>query len=280
MIRILICTALVAGVLIVYGQVAGHDFINFDDPSYVTKNRHVQDGLTWKGLTWALTTDHAANWHPLTWLSHMLDWELFGANPAGHHWTSMLIHLANTILLFGLLENMTGSRAKSALVAALFAFHPLHVESVAWISERKDVLYTFFWFLALLSYFRYTTRPSLLRYVSTTVFFVLSLAAKPMAVTFPFLLFVIDFWPLKRFGWNRRFSWNIIREKVPFFVLVAVSCTLTLWAQLGGGAVAPLVHVSFARRLANAIASYGEYLIHTIWPADLTVFYPLYHRWK
>ncbi len=280
MIRILVCASLAAGVLIVYGQVGGHDYINLDDSDYVTQNRHVQDGLSLKGVAWALTANHATNWHPLTWLSHMLDWELFGANPAGHHWTSMLIHLANTILLFGLLENMTGARAKSALVAALFAFHPLHVESVAWISERKDVLYTFFWFLALLSYFRYTTKPSLLRYASTVVFFVLSIAAKPMAVTFPFLLFVIDFWPLKRLGWNRRFSWNIIRDKVLFIVIAAISCTLTLWAQLGGGAVATLVHVSFARRLVNAIASYSEYLIHTVWPTELTVFYPLNQRWS
>ncbi len=276
-VRLLICLAIAAGVLAVYGQVAGHGFINFDDPDYVTKNPHIQQGLTIDAIRWALTAGRSANWHPITWLSHMLDWELFGANPMGHHWTSVLIHLANSIILFLLLEKMTGAAAKSAFVAALFALHPLHVESVAWVSERKDVLCAFFWFLAMAAYLAYVRRPAPGRYAAVAVLFALALAAKPMAVTFPFLLLVLDYWPLKRLGWER-FSWRIVWEKAPLVLLSAASSAVTLWAQHGGRTVASLAQFPFANRMGNALVAYAEYLIHTVWPVDLIVFYP-YRTW-
>ncbi|MGD8368845.1 MAG: tetratricopeptide repeat protein [Desulfobacterales bacterium] len=275
--RILICLFLAVGVLTVYGQVAGHDFINYDDPDYVTKNPHVRQGLTEEGILWALTAAHSANWHPLTWLSHMLDWELFGPNPMGHHWTSVLIHLINGILLFLLLEKMTGALGKSALVAAFFAFHPLHVESVAWVSERKDVLCTLFWFSALAAYTGYAKKPGAARYAAVLGLFALSLAAKPMAVTLPFLLLVLDFWPLKRLD-ARPFAWRILAEKLPLLAMSLASSVVTLWAQQGGGTVASLGHFSVGQRVANAAVSYVEYLLHTIWPAGLTIFYP-YRTW-
>ena len=177
-------------------------FINFDDPQYVSENIHVQHGITLKGIRWAFTTGHAGNWHPLTWMSHMLDVQLFGLHPHMHHVTNLLFHIANTLLLFFVLNRMTKAPWKSALVAALFALHPLHVESVAWISERKDVLSAFFWMLTMAAYTYYVERPRLRSYLAVFILFALGLMAKPMLVTLPFVLLLLDYWPLQRFGEN------------------------------------------------------------------------------
>jgi len=195
----LICAGLVLVTLAVFWPVTRCGFVTYDDPSYVTKNPYVQNGFAWESVRWAFTCRYSDNWHPLTWLSHMLDCRLFGLKAAGHHFTNLLLHLANTALIFLALKRMTGAVWRSAFVAALFALHPLHVESVAWVSERKDVLSTFFWALAVLAYARYAARPAGPRYLPVLVCFALGLMAKPMVVTLPFLLLLLDFWPLKRF---------------------------------------------------------------------------------
>jgi len=199
----IICTFLVVSTLTVYWQVAHHDFINLDDPSYVTENQLVQSGVTKKGLIWALTESHAANWHPLTWASHMLDCQLFGLKPGQHHLINVLFHIANSLLLFGVIRKMTGALWRSAFVAALFALHPLHVESVAWVAERKDVLSTFFWMLCMWVYADYTKRPRIGRYFLVAIFFTLGLLAKPMVVTLPFVLLLMDYWPLGRLKFSQ-----------------------------------------------------------------------------
>ena len=269
---LIISLLLIAAILITYWQVKDFDFICFDDKPYVTENRHVQTGLTIKGFTWAFTTFHASNWHPLTWLSHMLDCELYGLNPMGHHWTSLQIHIANTLLLFFILQYMTGALWRSAFVAALFALHPLHVESVAWVAERKDVLSTFFGMLALLAYCRYAKQPSLAKYLLIILFFSMGLMAKPMLVTLPFLLLLLDFWPLKRF----RFVTvsRLVLEKIPLLVPVIISSCLTFIAQQSTGAVKPLESFSLTVRIANAFVSYASYVVKAIWPHNLTVFCP------
>ena len=196
---VLICLFLLISILATYWQVRGCAFVNYDDNQYVTENLNVQKGLTAKSLKWAFTTFHSANWHPLAWLSHMLDYKLYGLNPAGHHWTNVEFHIANTLLLFYILYVMTGALWRSAFVAALFALHPLHVESVAWVSERKDVLSTFFGLLMIFAYYRYVKNPGIKKYLLVIILFSLGLMAKPMLVTFPFVLLLLDFWPFKRF---------------------------------------------------------------------------------
>ncbi|MHC4500873.1 MAG: ArnT family glycosyltransferase, partial [Planctomycetota bacterium] len=196
---ICVYVALALSTLVVYWQVRNYDFVNFDDPHYVHKNPIVQSGITLDSIKWAFTTGHAANWHPLTWLSHMLDCQLFGTNPGWHHLTNLLLHIANTLLLFAVLKRMTGTLWRSAFVAALFALHPCHVESVAWISERKDVLSTLFWLLTMAAYVRYVNRPRISSYLLTLLTFALGLMAKPMLVTLPFVLLLLDYWPLGRF---------------------------------------------------------------------------------
>ena len=269
---LIISLLLIMAILIAYWQVKDFDFICFDDKPYVTENRHVQAGLTVKGFAWAFTTFHASNWHPLTWLSHMTDCELYGLNPMGHHWTSLQIHLTNTILLFFILQYMTGALWRSAFVAALFALHPLHVESVAWVAERKDVLSTFFGLLTILSYCFYVKQPNKYKYLVIILFLSLGLMAKPMLVTLPFLLLLLDFWPLGRF----RFATvsRLVLEKVPLLVLVVISSCLTFMAQESGGAVKPLASFSLTVRIANAFVSYASYAVKAIWPHNLTVFYP------
>ena len=269
---LIISLLLVAAILIAYWQVKNFDFICFDDKPYVTENHHVRAGLTIKGFTWAFTTFHVSNWHPLTWLSHMADCELYGLNPMGHHWTSLQIHIANTLLLFFILQYMTGALWRSAFVAALFALHPLHVESVAWVAERKDVLSAFFGMLALLSYCRYAKQPSLAGYLLTILFFSMGLMAKPMLVTLPFLLLLLDFWPLERFR-SATVS-RLVLEKIPLFVPVVISSCLTFMAQQSSGAVKPLESFSLTVRIANAFVSYASYVVKAIWPHNLTVFYP------
>ena len=283
---VLVIVTLFLGTLLIYWPVCQYEFLNFDDTDYITKNPIVQAGLSVKGVFWALQTAHASNWHPLTWLSHMLDCELYGLAPGGHHVTNLLLHLANTLLLFALLRGTTGALWPSAIVAALFAWHPLHVESVAWVSERKDVLSTFFGLLSLLAYGLYAERRGLRRYLLVLTAFILSLLAKPMLVTLPFLLLLLDFWPLRRppfdaavmsglcDGPARRRLLRLVLEKVPFFGLSLVSCVVTFLAQKGGGAVASITHIPFGERVANAAVAYAGYLWHTIWPVELAAFYP------
>jgi tetratricopeptide (TPR) repeat protein len=354
----LVCLALVVVSGTVFCQLRHCGFINFDDPEYVTDNFHVRQGLTVQGVVWAFTQSHAANWHPLTWLSHMLDCQIFGLNPARHHLVNLAFHIANTLLLFSVLNRMTGLRSnksigattpqaglrpdkgvgattprvgalwRSAVVAGLFALHPLHVESVAWIAERKDVLSTFFWLLTLGAYVRYaegvtsdqpsprsgtasrcqvtrkaavpapnlscvTCHPSLF-YCLALLFFALGLMSKPMLVTLPFVLLLLDYWPLQRVSrfkvqgsndeahapppstFNSQLSTmlRLALEKWPFFLLTAASCVVTFIAQNKGGAVASFGQVPFALRAENALISYFRYIGRMIWPVDLAAIYP------
>ena len=320
----------------VYWLAALNGFVNYDDGDYVTSNPQVQNGLTWPGISWALTTSHASNWHPLTWLSHMLDWQIFGDRASGHHVTSILLHLANTVLLFLVLRRITGAHWRSAFVAGLFALHPLHVESVAWVSERKDVLSTFFLLLTLWAYASYaggeepgqkgegrrmkdeaqpTTSGRKPYYRSkpywlALVFFGLGLMSKPMLVTAPFLLLLLDYWPLARFalrvdatklafgdgskpgprskrvhnapqpslptsdrGAARSADFlGLLGEKAPFFVLSLISSVITYVVQQKGGAVS--ASLTLGQRMGNAMVSYMRYIIKMLWPVDLSVLYP------
>lgn len=260
--------ALSVGVLVVYLPVRTYDFVNFDDPDYVASNLHVRQGITPGGIAWAFTSTEIANWFPLTRLSHMLDVELFGLDAGWHHLDSALLHILATLFLFAFLYRATSARWPCAFVAFLFALHPLHVESVAWIAERKDVLAAFFWFLTLWAYTRYAERPGLGRYLLVLASFCLGLLSKPMIVTLPFVLLLLDVWPLRR---PKNIS--LIWEKIPFFVLSAASAVITYLAQAGSGAVDAL-HISFALRIENALVSYFIYIAKMFWPAGLAVFYP------
>jgi len=268
-IKLLICFFLVLATILTYWQIIHFDFVAFDDPLYVTENSKVQDGLTYKGIAWAFTTFHASNWHPITWLSHMLDCEIYGLNPMGHHWTNLQLHIANTLLLFFILQQMTGALWKSAFVAALFALHPLHVESVAWIAERKDVLSTFLGMLTILAYISYVKKRNVFRYFLVVILLSLGLMAKSMLVTFPFVLLLLDFWPLGRLANISRIIW----EKIPLFVPVVISSVLTFMAQQSI-ALKSLEIFSLKTRAANAFISYISYMAKTIWPHHLSVFYP------
>ena len=274
--KLLISIFLALLALAAYRGVRGNDFINYDDLAYVTENRHVQGGLSGKGLIWAFTASHASNWHPLTWISLMADRELFGMNAGGYHWTNVILHLAGGLLLFLALTRMTGQLWCSGLVAGLFLVHPLHVESVAWVAERKDVLSGLFWMLGMWGYARYVEHPGFIRYGWVLLFFVLGLMSKPMVVTFPFVLLLLDYWPLGRMGGGRRAVARLVYEKIPLFLLSAAGCVVTFLVQQRAGAVAPLESLPLAKRLGNAVISYSEYLVKTVWPADLAVFYP-YH---
>lgn len=250
---VFVCLFLIMITLAVYWQVRDHEFVIYDDDVYVTENPHVQAGLTRESLKWAFTTTWASNWHPLTWLSHMLDCQLYELNPSGHHLTNVFLHLANTLLLFLVLKRMTGATGQSTVVAALFALHPLHLQSVAWVAERKDVLSTLFLMLTLWAYLRYVEGPGLNRYLLTLLLFALGLLAKPMLVTLPFVLLLLDYWPLERYRIGpadddtrattaapshgkepRSIFFRLLSEKVPFFVLAAGSSIVTFLAQQGG----------------------------------------------
>jgi tetratricopeptide (TPR) repeat protein len=279
---VLALSLLVSGV---YWQVGGHAFINFDDDKYVSVNPIVLRGLTWEGIVWAFTTFTEANWHPLTWLSHMLDVELFGPSAGWHHRMNVLYHLLNTELLFLVLWRMTGWMWKSAFVAALFGVHPLHVESVAWVAERKDVLSTLFWMLTMGAYLRYARRPGIGRYILVAVLFALGLMCKPMLVTLPFVLLLLDGWPLGRLATSDsphfpswRFSVPVLSrlvwEKVPLLGMSAISCAITYLAQSKDRAVLSFEHLPFGSRISNALMSYVVYLGKTVWPSSLAVFYP------
>jgi tetratricopeptide (TPR) repeat protein len=309
---IYVIVALVFLTAAVYAQVIGHGFISYDDPIYVSENLVIQDGLTWKGFLRAFTTVTAANWHPLTWLSHMLDFQLFGMKPGLHHLMSVFLHVLNTALLFLVLRQMTGALWRSAFVAALFALHPLHVESVAWIAERKDVLSTFFWILTMGAYARYAKKPGLPGYLPVLLFFALGLLAKPMLVTLPLVLLLLDYWPLGRLRWKQAtpaaaspatsekrgkrrrrqpqepakparstdgIQWSLVfpllYEKIPLLLLSAASSLITIYAQQKGGAVASVTALPISQRVANAIVSYAAYLWKMLWPSNLAVFYPM-----
>ena len=280
---ILICVCLAVLIAAVYWPVGHAGFLNYDDDEYVTANPHVRGGLTVPGVVWAFTACHASNWHPLTWLSHALDCECFGMNAGGHHAVSVLLHAVNTVVLFLVWRRMTGATWRSAGVAALFGVHPLHVESVAWVSERKDVLSTCFWLLTMWGYVRYVEQPSGWRYLLALGLYTLGLMAKPMVVTLPFVLLLLDYWPLGRTRWAKSAAIEnvstppsqLIKEKLPFLALGAVSGALTYWAQRGGGAMASLVGVPMGMRIANALLSYVGYISKTFWPVGLAVFYPL-----
>jgi len=282
---ILICLFLVIVNLAVYLQVIDHSFVNYDDGLYVTGNYYVQKGLNLKSITWAFSNTFAANWHPVTWLSHMLDVQLYGINAGSHHLTSLFIHIANTLLLFLVFRKMTGKMWQSSLLAALFAIHPLHVESVAWISERKDVLSTFFWLLTMWSYARYAEHPGIKRYLSVLIFFILGLMTKPMLVTLPFVFLLLDCWPLQRFQLKYEDDTarksgkqlpviKLIWEKVPFFILSITASTIAVFAQHSKGTVASFDKFPLFVRIENAIVSYANYIGKMIWPDNLAAFYP------
>ncbi len=290
---IIVCVVLVALTSLAYLQVKDSQFITCDDDMYVYENPLVRAGLTWEGVKWSFTAFHSANWHPLTWQSHMLDSQLYGMRPRGHHLTNLLFHLANTVLLFLFLNRTTGAFWPSALVAALFALHPMHVESVAWVSERKDVLSTFFWLATLWAYAWYVAAPSLRRYLSVLLCFSLGLMAKPMLVTLPFVLLLLDYWPFNRWHAGKApavagdgesepapalplsFSWPLIREKIPLFALSIVSCCITVAAQRVGGAVMPLTIQPLGARIANALVAYVTYGVKLFWPYPMALFYIL-----
>ena len=277
-----VCLLLAVVVLALYNPVNRHPFVNYDDDRYVTENSHVRQGLTADTFVWALTSTEVANWHPLTWMSHALDYSLFRLNPAGHHFTSVLLHTANVILLFLLLAWTTGRTGPSLFVAALFAVHPMNVESVAWIAERKNVLCTLFFFLALWAFGWYVRRPNWKRYLAVAALFVAALAAKAMVITFPFVLLLLDYWPLDRVAARDRdsgeiptFSWSrLVLEKLPLLALSAVSAVVAMRAQQASGAVRSTTQFSFAVRLADAIYAYAMYLWKMVWPARLAPLYP------
>jgi len=273
-----LCVALAIATLAAYGGLHSNGFIMFDDDEYVTDNTHVLKGLTGESVAWAFTNGDTANWHPLTWLSHMLDVRLFGLNPGRHHLTSLLLHVLNVLLLFLFLLRLTGAPWRSAFVAALFALHPLHVESVAWIAERKDVLSTFFWLLTLIAWLAYVRSKKAFPYVSAMAFYALGLMAKPMLVTLPFTLLLLDFWPLQRLplsrgGWSQALK-GLLWEKAPLFAMSAASSVVTVIAQRSWGAVQTLDQLPLAWRVGNAMRAYAAYLGKAFWPSSLAVFYP------
>jgi protein O-mannosyl-transferase len=281
----------------VFAPVLWHNFVNFDDPIYVLDNPIVSDGLTWSGVVRAFTTIQAGYWIPLTWLSHMADIELFGFAPGLHHVINVLLHILTILLLYGLVVRMTGERGRAAFVAAILAIHPLRVESVAWVAERKDVLSAFFWMLAILAYVEYVARPSRGRYLAMAGLFVLGLLAKPMVLTLPLVLLLLDIWPLRRLS-LRRADWSprpparadletnlpnadletnprdVLFEKIPLLILSVIAAGVTVWAQHAGGAVKSFDLFPLSQRVANALVSYVAYLGMMVWPVNLAVFYP------
>jgi hypothetical protein len=275
--------------LAAYLPVARFAFLNLDDSSYVTYNRNVLHGFSWKSVSWAITNaGYTGNWHPLTWLSHMADIELFGLDPGSHHLMNLFLHTASTALLFIVLRSMTGAFWRSAVVAALFAVHPLNVESVAWVAERKNVLSTALWFLTVGAYGHYVRRPRVGAYLGVISVFALGLAAKPMLVTMPFVLLLLDYWPFGRIRQGRPIGeglrhpehagtplGRILAEKIPFFVLAGAVIVLTLVAQQAGGALGSMDKYPIWARIANAFVSYLRYPAQMLWPSGLAVFYPI-----
>ncbi len=270
--------ALLAAVL--YARTVYFPFVYFDDDAYVFNNPYVVSGLTWRGLAWAFTTGHAANWHPLTWISHMADSQVFGLAAGGHHAVNVALHALNSALLFHVLRRMTGAAGRSAFAAALFAVHPLNVESVAWVAERKNVLSMALLLASLLAYLRYVERPGTKRYTLTAFCFALGLLAKPMLVSLPFVLLLLDYWPLRRYDGTRQVgpllkrSRTLVVEKVPLFMLSLISAIVTYLVQRHGEAMEALAGLSFYTRLANAASAYARYMGKLFWPASLSIIYP------
>jgi tetratricopeptide (TPR) repeat protein len=292
----------------VYGRVKGYPFVNLDDTAYVTQNAHVKAGLTWDTFQWAWTANDASNWHPLTWLSHALDVELFGLNPAGHHMVSLAIHVLNVLLLFFLLARVTGAPGRSFLAAALFALHPFNVESVAWVAERKNVLSTLFFLLTLAAYGWYAQKPKATRYLVVVALFALGLTAKPMVITLPFVLLLLDFWPLQRVQGSEAYATGklsktqrrktqpepvaptfpfplpqapfsrLVLEKLPLLTLCLASAALTIIAQGSAGSIQAFTELLLGLRIENAIYSYAAYLWQAFWPARLCAYYPFPHE--
>jgi tetratricopeptide (TPR) repeat protein len=265
----------------VYWQIQRFDFVHFDDNEYVYDNQHVNNGISSDNLIWAFTAFHSNNWHPLTWISHMLDCQFFGLNPGWHHLTNLLFHIANILLLYIIFRQTTGSIWKSGFIAAIFALHPLHVESVAWIAERKDVLSAFFWMLTLWSYIRYTRRPAFNRYLWVIIFFIFGLMSKPMVVTLPFVLLLMDYWPLNRVQFQsldaKETKAQVIRllvEKIPLFIFIPISSIFTYFAQNHGGIVKSLDVFPLETRIANAIVSYIRYIEKMIYPTKMAFLHP------
>jgi tetratricopeptide (TPR) repeat protein len=277
----LVILFLTFGVLVAFWPLNQCGFVNIDDPVYVTENPHTLSGITLQGLRWAFSTFHAGFWHPLTWLSLMMDYQLYGLNPGGYHLTNLLLHIASTLLLFGLFRRLTGAIWPSAFIAAFFAFHPLHVESVAWIAERKDVLSAFFWMLTLYLYVLYTEKQVMTRYLFVCLSFVCGLMSKSMVVTLPAIMILLDYWPLGRLHLRDLkelakirdiVTWPLFLEKIPFIALSVVFTMLTLRAQLA------VTHIPFFDRFGNAPVSFITYLGKTFWPTDLAVYYPFSYQ--
>jgi len=291
--RFFICLFLILITLAAFWQVRNNEFINIDDDLYVTDNPYVCQGVTYQGIVWAFTSIYKGHWHPMTWLSHMLDYALYGLNPSGHHVTNLIFHVANSLLIFFLLQRMAGVSWRSGFVAVLFAIHPLHVESVAWVAERKDVLSAFFSLLAVWAYASYVQKPRSNRFLLVIIFFLLALMSKPMAVTLPFLLLLVDYWPLGRLKstqgednqetssskWMnlvpRRVSlFRLLSEKIPLFLLAIVMSLFTMLAHRGSGALSSLDKLPLETRIGNAMVSYVNYITKMIWPDRLAVLYP------
>ena len=286
-----ISLALIAVCIFIYSPVRNHDFVAWDDPAYVSENSHVAAGVTWEGTQWAFTTGYMANWHPLTWMSYMLGTQFFGLSAGPHLLANVFLHILNTLLLFGLLHKMTGALGRSAFAAALFAAHPLHVESVAWVSERKDVLSTLIGLITLWAYVDYARRSGRVRYLAVLLLFALGLMAKPMLVTLPFVLLLLDYWPLRRvalqtdgleapeiLSHTRHPVLQLVREKLPLFAISVISSIITFIVQQRAGAVSALTKLPLDVRVANALVSYAAYVGKMLWPAHLSALYPLY-RW-
>jgi len=284
---------LVVATLAVYWPVLNHEFVNYDDDKYVTDNPNVRCGLTRESVVWAFTKPHFHMWHPLTSLSHLLDYQLFGLNSTGHHLTNLLLHIASTLLLFGILKRMTAAFWPCIFVALAFAVHPLNVESVAWVAERKNVLSGLFWMLTIAVYIRYAERPGLVRFLLLVLVFALATLTKPMVVTLPFALLLLDYWPLGRLQWPRRVEqedssephgeqagslgisiWRLLLEKTPLFLLTVGLSAVTYIVQQKGGVMSDLGNVPLKYRAANALVSYITYIRKMVWPARLAVFYP------
>jgi tetratricopeptide (TPR) repeat protein len=289
---VLIYFFLALACIIAFANVLECGFINFDDDTYVTENSRVNGGFSWGSVVWAFTTSHFSNWHPLTWLSHMADCQFFGIKARGHHLTNLLFHIANTLLLFAVLKKMTGAIWASAFAASFFALHPLHVESVAWVSERKDVLSGFFWMLTIAFYIRYTERVCVGRYLAVFLVLCLGLMSKAMLVTLPFVLLLLDYWPLNRFcrvsegtvktrsksksvdGHSELSIGQLIVEKIPMFVVVLISCVVTYLVQQSGGATKMVENLPLNIRMSNALVSYVSYMGKMFWPMRLAILYP------
>lgn len=290
--KAIIVLGLIILTLAVYWRVQNFEFVNYDDQVYVTQNFKIQNGSGWNIIKDTFTDIRTSNWHPLTLLSHALDWQLFGDKAGGHHWTNLILHILNAVLLFLLLNAMTGAIWRSALVAVLFAVHPINVESVAWVAERKNVLSTFFWFLTMLFYVRYVRNPGWKLYVPVFLCFAMGLMAKPMLVTLPFVLLLMDYWPLNRLRTHegidassnsdasfrvKKLKWTaLLLEKIPLFILMVISINFTIYAAKSFGTVAHFGFIPLPQRIFNAIVSYVIYLKKLFFPTDLAVFYPLY----